>query len=67
MNDSKKYRVLTLDGFILGYRSTEKGAVELAMQQADRLKESIEVQKRNRDGEYEQITMVMNPAKFQDW
>jgi hypothetical protein len=64
MNYSKNYRILTLDGHILGYRSTKQKAVDLALQQADRLKESIEVQKRNTDGEYEQITMAMNPEKF---
>ncbi len=44
MNYSNNYRILILDrGIILGYRSTEKQAVELALQQADRLKASIEV------------------------
>jgi hypothetical protein len=59
------YRILILDrGIILGYRSTEKKAVELALQQADQLKASIEVQKRNARGEYEQFTIALNPEKF---
>jgi len=65
MNYSNNYRILILDrGIILGYRSTEKQAVELALQQADRLKASIEVQKRNAHGEFEQFTIALNPEKF---
>lgn len=36
------------------------------MQQAHQLSESIEVKKRNSDGEYEYVTTVMNPEKFVD-
>ncbi len=64
MHYSKKYRVLTLDGHILGYRRNKQDAVALALQQADRLRESIEVQRYSNQGEYEQITIVMNPEKF---
>ena len=64
MNYSKNYRILTLDGHILGYRSTKQKAIDLAIQQSIRLHESIEVKKRNADGEYEHCTMALNPDKF---
>ena len=64
MHYSKKYRVLTLDGFILGHRRNKKEALELAHQQARQLSESIEVQLYTNQGEYKQVTIVMNPAKF---
>ncbi len=63
MHYSKKYRVLTLDGQILGYRYNKKEALELARQQARQLSESIEVQVYTNQGEYEQVTIMMNPAK----
>ncbi len=59
-----RYRILTLDGQILGHRASKKEAIALALQQARRLAESIEVKRRNRDGEYEYLTMAMNPYKF---
>lgn len=59
-----KYRVLTLDGQVLGHRASKKEAMALALQQARQLRESIEVQKRNSDGEYEPLTLVLNPDKF---
>ena len=60
-----RYRVVTLDGQILGHRASKKEAIALALQQARRLAESIEVKRRNRDGEYEYLTMAMNPYKFE--
>ena len=59
-----RYRILTLDGQVLGQRMSKKEAIALALQQAHQLRESIEVQKRNSDGEYEMLTIVLNPEKF---
>jgi hypothetical protein len=64
MRYSKKFRIRTMDSFIAGYRSTKKEAIALALQQAERLKESISVEMRNADGEYGQVCIALNFSGF---
>ncbi len=59
-----RYRILTTDGQVLGHRASKKEAMALAMQQARQLRESIEVKKLTGDGEYEPLTLVLNPDEF---
>jgi len=58
------YRIVTLDGRILGHRKTYRAAEALALRKAHRLAVSVEILKRNRDGVYEQVTIAFNPWKF---
>jgi hypothetical protein len=62
MSKSRKYKILTTDEQLLGYAPTRKEAEAFARQQARRLRESIEIKRRNADGEYEQIAMVKGGA-----
>ena len=59
-----RYRILTTDGQVLGHRASKKEAMALALQQARQLRETIEVKKLNSDGEYEPLTLMLNPDKF---
>ena len=52
-----QYRIVTTDGFILGYGKNRKEANALAEQRARRLQETIVIKHRV-DGEYEEIAQV---------
>jgi hypothetical protein len=55
---NRAYRLVTKDGFILGYRPNRKDANEMAQQQARQLGETIVIKHRNSDGEYIKIAQI---------